>query len=176
MHNILLTCLQLFGIGVGFGIVGPCLVGCMPFIIAYIVGKQANRRDAIGDIIIFLSGRFFAYLVLGLFAGISGVLLKRWSNVFTISLLRSLGGAFIIMLGVFIWIARDPVSNVCRCMNNEKINFGSLFLMGFIIGILPCAPLLALLFEVALISETAWSGMFYVMFFALGTLCPGLLS
>ena len=173
MHSTLLTCIQLFGIGLSFGIAGPCIIGCTPMIIAYLSGKQAGRGVTISDIIIFLSGRFTAYLALGWLAGISGALLKRWSNFFPKALLHSFAGVFIIMLGVLIWTAKDPSSNTCRCMNNKKINFGGLFAAGVFAGIFPCAPLLALLFEIALMSETALNGIFYAMCFGLGTFISG---
>ena len=48
-------------------------------------------------------------------------------------------------------------------------------MLGFIIGMFPCAPLLALLFEIALMSKTALAGMFYALFFGLGTLISGLI-
>jgi len=46
-------------------------------------------------------------------------------------------------------------------------------MLGFIIGVFPCAPLLALLLEITLISKTALDGMFYALFFGLGTFISG---
>ena len=59
---------------------------------------------------------------------------------------------------------------------NEKIcNSGGLFVLGLIIGITPCPPLTALLFEIALMSKSALEGMSYAFFFGLGTFLSGVL-
>jgi sulfite exporter TauE/SafE len=60
-------------------------------------------------------------------------------------------------------------------MRNKLSNFSSLFTLDFIIGIFPCAALLALLFEIVLISNTAFERMFYAFLFGLGTLVSGLI-
>ncbi|MCX5666870.1 MAG: sulfite exporter TauE/SafE family protein, partial [Candidatus Omnitrophica bacterium] len=47
---------------------------------------------------------------------------------------------------------------------------------GFLIGISPCAPLLALLFDITLISKGFLDGIFYALFFGLGTFLSGLIT
>ena len=46
-------------------------------------------------------------------------------------------------------------------------------MLGFSVGITPCAPLLALLFEITLISKNAMEGMSYGLAFGLGTFLSG---
>ncbi|MCK4993550.1 MAG: sulfite exporter TauE/SafE family protein [Candidatus Omnitrophica bacterium] len=174
MYNNLITCGQLFGIGISFGIAGPCLVGCSPFIAAYVLGKQSGQLKAVIDITIFLIGRLLAYLILGFLAGLSAGVLKQWSSSSLVFLLKPVGAVIIILLGMLIWLVRDPHSKICQLMNNTKLNFAGLFMAGIIIGIFPCAPLLALLFEITMISKTAAQGMFYALFFGLGSFASGL--
>ncbi len=173
MSNTLLTCLQLFGIGASFNFAGPCFVICTPVIVGYIVGKGEVGKKAALDVLIFLSGRLLAYLALGFIAGISGILLKKITNTQILPYLRVAGGTVIILLGFFIWAARRSDSGVCRYIKNKVVNFGNLFVLGFAIGIFPCAPLLALLFEISLISETALAGAGYALSFGLGTFVAG---
>lgn len=173
--NTIITCFQLFGIGFSFGIAGPCFLICAPVIITYIGGNQSDIRKSIMDILIFLSGRFFAYIILGCIAGLSGGILRRLSESTFMSLLTPLGGAIIILLGIFIWLKE----NEKFCAKNDRLSKvmdkGGIFTLGFIIGISPCAPLLALLFEIALISKGALAGMFYSSCFGLGTFISGLI-
>ena len=173
MNNTLLTCLQLFGIGVSFNFAGPCFIVCAPVIVGYIVGKGKTGKTTIFDITIFLSGRLFAYLVLGFAAGLSGLFLKKITNAHIMSYLRPAGGIVIILLGLFIWTARRSDSKICSYIKNKMVDFGNLFILGFAIGISPCAPLLALLFEIGLISKTALAGAGYALSFGLGTFVSG---
>lgn len=173
MSNTALTYLELFGIGIGFGLAGPCLLVCAPVLITYIAGRQLAWRQALRDIFVFLSGRFLAYLVLGYLAGLSGIILRRFCNLDLIPFVKALGGAIIIVLGIYVWLGREPFVCLGKCKTGKIFSFSSLFILGFIIGIFPCAPLLALLLEITLISKTALEGMFYALFFGLGTFISG---
>ncbi|MDP3041883.1 MAG: sulfite exporter TauE/SafE family protein [Candidatus Omnitrophota bacterium] len=172
MLNVV-TILELFGIGFSFGLAGPCLLVCTPVLIAYIAGKQVRLRQALVDIAIFLTGRLLAYLVLGYLAGLSGFILRQFSNSSLVVLLKACGGMIIILLGIYVWIGKEPFSWACKHRAGTIFNFTSLFILGFVIGIFPCAPLLALLFEIALVSKSAWGGLLYALFFGLGTFISG---
>ena len=167
------TFLQLFGIGFSFGLAGPCLLVCTPVLIAYIAGKQVRFRQALVDIAIFLTGRLLAYLILGYLAGLSGLILRQFSNSSLVAFFKISGGIIIILLGVYLWLGKEPSSWVCRRKASAIFNSTGLFILGFAIGVFPCAPLLALLFEIALVSKSAWGGLFYALAFGLGTFFSG---
>jgi sulfite exporter TauE/SafE len=169
----MVTNLELFAIGFGFGIAGPCLLVCAPILIAYVAGRFATRKQALSDIFIFLLGRFLAYLVLGYLAGLSGLILRQFSSLSLTPLVKALGGAIIILLGISVWRGDAPFCSLGKCKTNTIFSFSSLFILGFIIGVFPCAPLLALLLEIALVSKTALDGMLYALFFGLGTVVSG---
>ena len=168
-----LTYFQIFGIGFSFGIAGPCLLACTPLFITYLAGKRLGWSQGLIDAVIFLSARLFAYLILGYLAGLSGILLKQFSGSNFILFLKPLSGIIIVILGVFILCGKEPTSYGCRLLKNKALNFGSLFTVGFIVGIFPCAPLLALLFEITIISKTPLQGIFYALSFGLGTFISG---
>lgn len=173
MFNTTFTYLQLFGIGIGFGLAGPCLLVCAPVLITYVAGKQATWKQALSDIFVFLFGRLLAYLALGYLAGLSGIILRQFCNLSLIPFIKALGGAIIVLLGIYVWLGKEPFSWLHKCKANTIFSFSSLFMLGFIIGVFPCAPLLALLLEITLVSKTALNGMFYALFFGLGTLVSG---
>lgn len=175
IFNTALTHLQIFGIGFSFGIAGPCFLVCTPILISYIMGRKTVWRQAISDIFILLLGRLLAYLILGYLAGLSGAILRQYSSSVHLSFLKLLGGIIIILLGILVLIGKEPIFGVCKFIQNKAFASSSLFILGLIIGMFPCAPLLALLFEIALISKTAFDGMFYALFFGLGTLISGLI-
>ena len=168
--------LQLFGIGFSFGLAGPCLLVCTPVLISYIAGKQAKPKQALLDISVFLSGRLLAYLLLGYLAGLSGLILRQFANSGLVSLFRLAGGIIIVLLGIYVWLGREPFSRLCKRRADAIFNSGSLFILGFAVGVFPCAPLLALLLEITLISKSAMGGMFYALFFGLGTFISGFIA
>ena len=165
----LLSFLQIFGIGFSFGIAGPCLLACTPFFITFLAGRGLSWRQGVIYAVIFLSARLFAYLILGYLAGLSGTLLKQFSGSHLILFLKPLSGIIIIILGIFIFFGKEPASCGCRFLKNKALTFGSLFTIGFMMGVFPCAPFLALLFEITIISKTPLQGMFYAFSFGLGT-------
>lgn len=169
----MVTYFQLFGIGFGFAFAGPCLLVCAPVLIAYVAGKQETARQALVDIFVFLSGRFLAYLALGFLAGLSGIILRQFCSFSLIPLIKALAGVIIILLGIDVWSGREIFLRLPKCNANAVLGWGSLFILGFIIGVSPCAPLLALLLEIALISKTPIEGLVYALFFGLGTFIAG---
>jgi sulfite exporter TauE/SafE len=173
--NTAITYLQIFGIGFSFGVAGPCLLICAPILITYIAGKQTTWRHVLSDIFMFFVGRLLAYLILGYLAGLSGSLLRQFSSSDLLGFFKPLGGLIIILLGISVLAGKESSFGICKFAGNKVTGFGSLFVLGFITGLFPCAPLLALLFDIALISKTAMAGMFYALFFGLGTLVSGLI-
>jgi len=164
---------QLFGIGFSFGLAGPCLLVCTPVLITYIAGKQVRLRQALVDISIFLTGRLLAYLVLGYLAGLSGLILRQFTNSSLAASLKVSGGIIIILLGIYVWLGKEPLSWACKRKASTIFNSAGLFILGFAIGVFPCAPLLALLFEITLVSKSAWGGLLYALAFGLGTFISG---
>ena len=173
--KILITYLQLFGIGFTFGIVGPCLFFCVPIIASYVAASQNRPREAIGRIISFLTGRIIAYAALGYAAGLSGEFLRRVINSQYSAYFKVIGGVASIILGVILLVRKDQ--GVCSGGDTcAKVRpSASVFLFGFLIGCAPCAPLAALLAEIAIISKTAFQGGLYALSFGAGTFVSGLI-
>jgi sulfite exporter TauE/SafE len=213
MHNTFITHLQIFGIGLSFGLAGPCFLTCMPILITYLAGKKGPWAGAMRDIFIFLTGRLAAYCLLGSAAGLSAGVLNRFTHPETASFFKPLAGAISILLGILILVSKDKTGEKAQCAviasdckakpKQERSNLkngllqplrpstGSrrtlslpkgrglamtnLFALGFALGIAPCAPLAALLFEIALMSKSALDGASYALSFGMGTFISGLI-
>jgi sulfite exporter TauE/SafE len=175
MPSTLITSLQLFAIGFSFAIAGPCFLACTPIILTYLVAVDKKWPKVLSSIFIFLSGRILAYLILGWLAGLSAEILNRFLSSNYNLILKPLGGLISIILGVFILFAKDSDNFFCRIAQNQTASLGNIFILGFIVGVSPCSPLIALLFEIALISRTAITGLFYALAFGLGTCLASLI-
>lgn len=176
MINSVITHLQIFGIGFSFGIIGPCFLVCTPVLITYVVGSKRSWQDVLKDILTFLSGRLVAYIALGLLAGLSGSILRQFTSLSVSSYFQPLAGAVTIFFAFIILLNRDNFECVCRTPYSRIVNFGGIFVFGLLIGLSPCAPLLALLFDIVLMSKGAIDGMLYAFSFGLGTFLSGLLT
>lgn len=164
--------LEIFLIGFVLGLGGPCLFYCVPLIFAFTIGSEKQFKKSIIDILVFLSGRFLAYIILAFFAAISGVLLRNFIGAAPIVYFKPLAGLISIGLGLFVFLRKERPESGCS-MHNQNISvWGGLFGLGFIIGISPCAPLVVLLSEIALLSKSIWDGVLYGVAFGLGTFIP----
>ncbi|MFH0763526.1 MAG: sulfite exporter TauE/SafE family protein [Candidatus Omnitrophota bacterium] len=173
--DALITHLQIFGIGFTFGIAGPCLLVCTPIIVAYTAASQKGWADTLSDVFIFLSGRLSAYLLLGYLAGLSGTALRHFTDSNLSIFFKPLSGAAAIAFGVLLLTYKEHAG--CPGAKSRKSVYGKsgLFLLGFSIGVVPCAPLVAILFNIVLLSKCALDGMAYAFSFGLGTLASGII-
>lgn len=165
--------LQLFGLGLSFGFTGPCFFSCVPFLVTYLAGRNLKWKQGLKEALIFFCARLLAYLVLGFLAGLSAALLKRFSASGFMLFLKPAGGLIIIALGVLILLNKGQFCCGCKFPVNKAFTFGSLFILGFIAGVFPCAPLIALLFEITIISKSALEGALCAFSFGLGTFVSG---
>ncbi|MDD5194166.1 MAG: sulfite exporter TauE/SafE family protein [Candidatus Omnitrophica bacterium] len=172
---MLINFIEIFAIGFGLGLAGPCLFYCIPPIFAFTLGSIKNYGKCLMDICVFLCGRTIAYIFLAFLAGASGMLLHNFIGWHFASYLKPLAGLISIGLGIFILFEKENKQK--RCLPKFETNYtkGSLFGLGFILGITPCAPLVALLSEITLISKEAFSGALYGLAFGLGTFIPAFL-
>ena len=172
----LVTYLQIFGIGFSFGLAGPCFLTCTPVLITYIAGSGKGLAEIFKNIFTFLIGRLLAYILLGALAGLSGAVLKKFTSLSLSAYLEPLAGAVTILFAVIILTNRNSGNCACATVREKALNFGGIFTFGFLIGVSPCAPLLALLFDITLMSKGILDGIFYAFFFGLGTFLSGLIT
>jgi len=167
MINNLITHLQLFAIGFSFGVAGPCLFTCTPIVAAFVASEARPWKRIFSDIFIFLSGRFIAYLILGFAAGLSGIFFRQIKGPSVSSFFKPLAGVVTIFFAAMIFIDRQEG----ECLKPK----GAVAVLGFSLGMAPCAPLLAVLFDIALMSASPIDGLSYAMSFGIGTFLSGMI-
>ena len=175
MNDTIITAVQLCGIGLGFGLGGPCLVTCLPFTLSLAVGDVAKPGAALRSLTLFLGGRLCAYLVLGAAAGLSGGLLQRFSTPDFSLRAHVLAGILSIVLSMIVaWdLWKKPGPAGCAARRRPTWAPAGLFPLGFFVGIVPCGPLASLLVSIALISKTALAGLCFAGAFGVGTCVAG---
>lgn len=175
MGDTIITAFQLCGIGLSFGLGGPCLVTCLPFTLSLAVSEVAKPGAALRSLALFLGGRLCAYLVLGAAAGLSGGLLQRFSTRDFSSRAHVLAGILSIALSLAVaWnLWRKPGPAGCAARRTPAWASAGFFPLGFFAGIVPCGPLAGLLVSIALISKTALAGLCFAGAFGLGTCIAG---
>lgn len=167
---MLIPGLQVFSIGFILGLTGPCLLYCLPVILALSAGVKENYKKILLGIVTFLSGRLLAYIVLGNLAGVSGFILRRFTDSRFSFYLKPIAGVISIAFGVWIFFRQK---NQNACQSHKILTSSGFFIFGFVVGISPCPPLMGLLLEIALISKVPLQGAIYGLIFGLGTFLSG---
>ena len=156
---------------------GPCLASCGPILLSYIVATGKDIPRGLKDYFIFSLARLLAYLILILAVFFLGsYTLQRFLGDYA-RYLFILGGAFIVLVGLLLMLRiRWEFLPLQRLQKNitghHKQN---LLLMGLIIGLLPCAPLLAVFSYIGLMSKTWLQSILFILSFGLGTLLSPLI-
>jgi len=159
-----------FLLGLSFG-AGPCVASCGPLLLSYVAGTRKNIFRSIGVYIVFSFSRITVYLLLGLLVFFLGKLsLDRMLGVFSVYVFI-LGGSFIILVGILTIFNRTLRLMPGRFLQKNIIERDkkSIVMFGLVIGLLPCAPLLAVISYVGLISKHPLQALLYSLFFGIGT-------
>jgi len=162
--------LELFTAGLWLG-ASQCVIACAPMLALYVAGTREGWREGLKATLIFSFSRLFAYVLLGLVAGFSGMLLTDFfqNSGFSFYLWIS-AGAFISLLGVLIILGKEPRFHFCRALSQHTVNDSTktMALLGFIVGVSPCAPLLGILTYIAFSVKDPLLGAVYAFCFGVG--------
>jgi len=172
---------SLFLVGLSFG-AGPCLASCGPVLVSYIGASHKNIRESLIAYFLFSLSRIFVYILLGLGIFFLGNFIAQgWFRGLS-SGLFIIAGAFIILLGILTALGRAVgfpglfqghklLQSYIQFLQQQvvKQDKKSIITLGIIFGILPCAPLIALLGYMGLIGKNWAQVLFYCFSFGLGT-------
>jgi len=161
---VLKIAISLFILGLSFG-AGPCLASCGPVFLCYAAGKGKNIPKSVTGYLLFSLARVSGYVIFGLLIYFLGKNLIESALGSFSRFLYIAGGAFIICTGLLSISLNRPV------IGDKK----DIFVLGLIIGFLPCAPLLAVVSYAALSSRSLFEVVFFMLFFGAGTLLSPLL-
>ena len=162
-----------------------CTLTCSPFIAAYVVGTDRGTRRGVWLSLVFNAGRVATYAGLGLAVGLAGSAfveggaLARWGALAF--------GAVVVGVGLYLAARRRP--RACGCGREASLtrrlaarlrpgegagNEAYAALMGVLIGLVPCPPLVALLVAAAAYGSAA-TGLGMGLLFGLGTVVSPML-
>ena len=151
---------------------GPCLASCGPVLISYIAATKKSAMQGLHSWFIFSLSRFVTTVFLGLVAGIAGAnLFNRLYSGVSGPIIWFATGAFISCLGILIIFGIHTKFKTCSALNKSLIqhNIRSLAILGMLIGVLPCAPLIGILSYITMTSTHYMQGILMAAAFGLGT-------
>ena len=160
--------LLIAGLTLGFG---PCFLFCGPILFPYILAKGTTAKEGFRTTVVFSLGRLIAYGILGF----SAVYLLNTLNIQNVYF-KKITGLFIILIGIA-YIFSPAEHKICGLLNKfliEKLRFNMLIL-GLLVGLSPCAPLVGILTYILVKSTTPFMGLLYSVSFGLGTFFSPLL-
>lgn len=146
-------------LGFTYGI-GPCTISCAPIVVPLLMASSKNRKQGVISSFVFSFGRVLSYVLLGFVTGWIGSKID-----FFIS--KKILGIFFIILGLAVFFKFQG-----KCILKSRIKItGYLmsFVTGFVYGLGPCPPLIALL-GMAALSKSAIAGALMGLLFGIGTI------
>ena len=167
MNKIIITS---FLLGLSFGI-GPCIASCGPLLISYAAGTNKNIIKSFFMYLLFSLSRIFIYIGLSLAFFLLGHLLLD-SVLSPISkYVYTFAGIFIVIIGVLICLGKNSNHKICERLQSFFLrkDAKTIIILGLIIGILPCAPLISALSYIGLVAKNWLDALLFGLFFGLGT-------
>jgi len=155
---------------------GPCLTYTAPLLLPYIGATKRSWQDGFKVGLLFSTGRLIALALLGGIATVAFSFINQFFPPQKSGWLYVIAALFMIVLGILIIMGKGFKIHI----GDKILHKGSesMFVMGFLMGIAPCVPYVAILTYIACIAENAvLTGILYGALFALGTaVAPTLLG
>jgi len=172
---------------------GPCLATCGPILISYVAATKQSPKQSILVWLLFSLSRICIYLILSVSIFLLGEFLVRQNLIYIARYVYLVGGIIIILIGALTIIkdsigvnricsmifrrmnptsfsATKPLGDTEVCGVNKRLFKMQPIALGLIMGLLPCAPLLAVLSYIGL-KSFAWHWcVLYSLVFGIGTL------
>jgi sulfite exporter TauE/SafE len=168
--------INLFLSGLLFGS-GPCIASCGPILISYIAGTKKDISNSLLVYLLFSLGRVFVYISFSiLIYSVGAFFTERFlGNISKYSI--AFGGLFIIVVGLLMLLGKSLKFKSCRILENKLLDQDkkTVITLGLVVGLIPCAPLLAVLSYIGLVSKTWMNSLLYSLSFGLGTLLSPLI-
>ena len=168
--------LSFFLLGLSFG-AGPCMAGCGPLLISYVVGTGKDTEKSVVSYILFSLSRVSVYLVMGVLVFLAGKFITEGLMGAISRYVYIFGGIFIILMGILMIAGKRIEWGICGFLHKKLLERDkkSVLMLGFVTGFAPCAPLLALFSYMALISKSWVTSVIYALSFGVGTIISPLL-
>ena len=157
--------LLLAGFSMGWG---PCLTFTAPLLLPYIGATKKDWRGGLKVGLAFSIGRLLALVILGGLATVAFRFINQFFPPQKSGWLYLIVAFFMVTIGILIVLGKVFKTHIGKRILDKGTK--SLFLFGFLIGIAPCVPYVAILTYIACVAENAiLAGILYAVMFALGT-------
>ena len=165
--------LRLLSAGFGMGW-GPCLAFSGPILLPYIAATKAGWREGLKVSAVFSLGRLLGLGILGGLATMAFASINRFFPPHRSGYLYLGIAVFVVLVGALIVLGKDSELPLYRTFRKRIVDEGggSMLGLGFIIGISPCVPLVAILTYIACTATNALQGVAYALWFGIGTTVP----
>lgn len=146
---------------------GPCLTYTAPLLLPYIGATKRNWQDGLKVALVFSIGRLLALAILGGLATVAFSFINQFFPPQKSGWLYLISAIFIITIGILILLYKGFRIGVGKSILDKGTT--SMFLFGFLMGIAPCVPYVAILAYIACVAEKAvLAGILYAALFAGG--------
>ena len=146
---------------------GPCLAYTLPLLLPYIGATKRNWKDGLKVVVLFSVGRLISLALLGGLATVAFSFINRFFPPHRSGWLYLIVALFMVTIGILIILGKGLKLHI-----GEKIldkGTGSIFVFGFLMGIAPCVPYVAVLTYIACITEkNILAGILYAAIFSAG--------
>jgi len=147
---------------------GPCLTYTAPLLLPYIGATKRSWHDGLKVGLAFSIGRLLALAILGGLATVAFSFINQFFPPQRSGWLYLISALFMIAMGILIILGKGFKMHVGRGILDKGTK--SMFLFGFLMGIAPCVPYVAILTYIACVAEdTVLAGVLYAALFATGT-------
>lgn len=189
LSNGLSLYVLLYALAMGLvSFVSPCIMPLIPSYVSYITGisydelvsldsRRKNMKITLFHSLAFVAGFSIIFVLLGASASLAGSILAKHLNT-----IRIVGGALIIIMGVFVMdVIKIPFlqREAKLHLKTRPAGFIGTIVVGMIFGAgwTPCTgPFLGSVLTLAMTSDTLGRGMALLMFYSLGLGIPFVLS
>ena len=152
--------LFIYGIALG---AGPCLGFCIPILVPYFVARQNTILESLKAYCIFSFWKIIGYIIFMFTFVLGAVLLQK--ILFNTKIVLAV---FLIILGISIIFMGKKHSSICKFINSGQVkNIG---VIGLLIGLSPCLPLIGIADYVALIAKSNIEVLICAIVFGIGTI------
>lgn len=153
------------------------MASCGPLLISYIAATNKDVKKSIFVYLLFSLSRILVYIAFSISIFLFGQALTNYFLGNFSQYLFIFGGLFIISIGILIMLGNSPHNKLCQRMNSFflKKDAKTVIILGLVIGVLPCAPLISILSYIGLMAKSWLSALLLGLFFGLGTTLSPLL-
>ncbi|HUY00233.1 MAG TPA: sulfite exporter TauE/SafE family protein [Candidatus Deferrimicrobium sp.] len=156
------------GLIVGLTVGTSCLITCLPILVAHIAADHPGFKGGVISSISFSAGRLIAYFLYALIFGLTGLLIEEFIQESTLFIIifSIIMVTFLVIYGLSLAIGEDYFPSLSKKVCNFTTKYRSSFVLGILIGLVPCGPLFYIFGQAVLLGaeNLLFSFLFFLIF------------